>query len=71
MRYIFSDESFCYVCTLVLFIEINNAKIVSYLNSILFYKKVASTIIWVILVYLLLHCFILNMIYSITILSFR
>ena len=39
MRYIFSDKSFCYLCTLVLFTEINNAKIVSYLNSILFYKK--------------------------------
>ena len=40
MRYIFSDESFCYLCTLVLLnTEINNAKIVSYLNSILFYKK--------------------------------
>ena len=39
MRYIFSDESFCYLCTLVLFTEINNANIVSYLNSILFYEK--------------------------------
>ena len=39
MRYIFSDESFCYLWTLVLFTEINNAKIVSYSNSILFYKK--------------------------------
>ena len=39
MRYIFSDESFCYLCTLVLFTEIYNAKIVSYLISILFYKK--------------------------------
>ena len=39
MRYIFSDESFCYLCTLVFFTEIKNAKIVSYLNSILFYKK--------------------------------
>ena len=39
MRNVFSDESFRYVCTLVLFTEINNAKIVSYLNSILFYKK--------------------------------
>ena len=39
MRYILSDKSFCYLCTLVLFTEINNAKIVSYLNSILFYKE--------------------------------
>ena len=39
MRYIFSDKSFCYLCTLVLFTEITNAKIVSYLNSILFDKK--------------------------------
>ena len=41
MRYIFSDESFCYLCrpTLVLFTEINNTQIVSYLNIILFYKK--------------------------------
>ena len=39
MRYIFSDESFCYLCTLVLFTEINNAEIVSYLNSILYYKS--------------------------------
>ena len=39
MRYIFSDESFCYLCALVLFTEINNAKILSYLNSILFDKK--------------------------------
>ena len=39
MRYIFSDESFCYLCTLVLYTEINNAKIVRYLNSILFYNK--------------------------------
>ena len=39
MRYIFCGESFCYLCTLVLFTEINNAKIVSYLNSILFLKK--------------------------------
>ena len=39
MRYIFSDESSCYLCTLVLFTELNKAKIVSYLNSILFYKK--------------------------------
>ena len=36
MRYIFSDESLCYLCTLILFTEINNAKIFSYLNSILF-----------------------------------
>ena len=58
MRYMFSDESFCYLCTtLVLFNEINNAKIVSYLNSILFYKKVASTIIWVILVYFIITLF--------------
>ena len=39
MQNIFSDESFCYLCTFVLFTEINNAKIVSYLNSILFKKK--------------------------------
>ena len=57
MRYMFSDESFCYFCTLVLFTEINNAKIVSYLNSILFYKKVASTIILVILVYFIITLF--------------
>ena len=56
MRYIFSDESFCYLCTLVLFTEINNAKIVSYLNSI-FLQKVASTIIWVILVYFIITLF--------------
>ena len=38
MRYIFSDESFC-ICGLILFTEINNAKLVSYLKDILFYKK--------------------------------
>ena len=57
MRYIFSDESFCYLCTLVLFTEINNAKGVSYLNSISILQKIASTIIWVILVYFIITLF--------------
>ena len=50
MRYTFLIIHFA-ICGLVLFTVINNAKIVSYLKSILFLLKVTLAIIWVILIY--------------------